>query len=106
MCSGVASTFIVNCKLVQENEKRLSGCLKFAKKDFLKLKGGELQYNYCTITDQHCPSVVKLLLFESRAKLLKVLLLILNKSSKNACKGLRLSAEEYHYDPRGPTHTF
>ena len=69
MCSGVASTFIVNCKLVQENEKRLSGCLKFAKKDFLKLEGGELQYNYCTITEQHCPSVVKLGLFESRAKL-------------------------------------
>ena len=94
MCSGVASTFIVNCKLVQENEKRLSGCLKFSKKDFLKLKGGELQYNYCTITDRYCPSVVKLLLFDSLAKLLKVLQLLLNKRSKNACKGLCLSAEE------------
>lgn len=65
---------------------------EICKRDLLKLEGGELQYN-CKITEQHDPSVVKLGLFESLA-LLKVLQLILNKSSKNACKGLRLSAEE------------
>ena len=62
MCSGVASNFNVICKLVQENEKCLSRFLKFAKKDFVKLEGGELQYN-CTITEQQCPSVVILGLY-------------------------------------------